>query len=362
MQESEYRRRRKLFRDLMRREGFHALLVTHLPDVRYLCGFSGSNGTVFLREDRGFFLTDFRYREQSKSEVRGLKVLVYDTDLEEVLLLALHGRDGTRIGFDPAALTYAEVTAMRRWLKGIARLAPIRGSMAALRARKSPAEVQTLRQGVRMAQEAFREALRGSGAWESEEDFALRLDLAGRKKGAEDRSFETIVAGGVRGAVVHAGPTRRRISGATVIDWGVVHRGYHTDTTRTIAFGKVPPALRKAHDLVLEAQERALEAVKPGARARDVDRAAREVIEQAGYGPYFGHGLGHGVGLEVHERPHVSQASGDVLEEGMVLTIEPGIYLPGKGGVRVEDMVLVTARGAEFLTTLPRTLDPSDYV
>lgn len=147
-----------------------------------------------------------------------------------------------------------------------------------------------------------------------------------------------------------------------VIDWGVVLDGYCTDATRTVAFGKVPAQLRKAHRLVLEAQERAVEMARPGVKARAVDAAAREVIDKAGYGEAFGHGLGHGVGLEVHERPYIGKTSRDVLEEGMVFTNEPGIYLPGVGGVRVEDMLLVTKDGAEPLTSLPRSLDPADYL
>jgi Xaa-Pro aminopeptidase len=146
-----------------------------------------------------------------------------------------------------------------------------------------------------------------------------------------------------------------------VVDWGVRYNGYYTDMTRTLAFGRIPPSLRKAYNVVIEAQERAIGMIRPGVKAADVDQAARGIIEKEGYGPYFGHGLGHGVGLEVHERPHIANMSRDVIEEGMVFTIEPGIYLPEKGGIRVEDMVLVKSGGAELLTTLPRSLDPSDY-
>ncbi len=343
-------------------EALDGLLLSHLPDVRYLCGFSGSSGMVLLMKDRGCLLTDFRYREQSAAEVRGLRVLVYEGRLEEVLLLALGGRKGMKLGFDPASMAYGEVVALRRWLKGAARLVPLKVSIALARSRKSRTEVENLRRGVNMAQEALRETLRECGGSSTEAGFALELDMAGRKRGAEDRAFETIVAGGRRGAMVHARPSTRRLAGAVVIDWGVAYRGYCTDCTRTLAFGRVPAVLRKAHALVLDARERALEAVRPGARARDVDRAAREAIEKGGYGPHFGHALGHGVGLEVHESPHVGPASRDVLEEGMVFTVEPGVYLPGVGGVRVEDMVLVTRHGAETLTTLPRSLDPGDYV
>jgi Xaa-Pro aminopeptidase len=215
---------------------------------------------------------------------------------------------------------------------------------------------------VDIAQEAFLDALRKVGEECTEFDLAASIDIAARRLGSERPSFDTIVAAGSRGAIVHAGPSRRRLRGVAVIDWGAEYGGYCSDSTRTVAFGKVPPRLARAHRLVLEAQERALERIRPGVKARDVDAAAREVIEKAGYGEAFGHGLGHGVGLEVHERPHVSPASRDIIEEGMVFTNEPGIYLPGVGGVRVEDMVYVTATGAEVLTTLPRSLDPSDYL
>ncbi|MDI6831812.1 MAG: M24 family metallopeptidase [Actinomycetota bacterium] len=244
----------------------------------------------------------------------------------------------------------------------MARLVPLKSSLAALRAPKSPSELELIRRGINIAQRAFREALRGIDGRTTETALAAAIDAVGRRLGAEAPSFETIVASGKRGALVHARPSRSRLTGAAIIDWGVVHEGYRTDCTRTLAVGRVPTELRRAHALVLEAQERALEVARQGVRAREVDGAARELIEKAGYGKAFGHGLGHGVGLEVHERPHVGAASRDVLEEGMVFTVEPGIYLPGVGGVRVEDMAVVTRDGAEILTTLPRTLDISDYV
>jgi len=266
------------------------------------------------------------------------------------------------LGFDPEHLPYAEVVRLRRALRGMARLVPLKSSLAALRAPKSPSELKLIRRGINIAQRAFREALRGIDGRTTETALAAAIDAVGRSLGAEAPSFETIVASGKRGALVHARPSRSRLAGAAVIDWGVVHEGYRTDCTRTLAVGRVPTELRRAHALVLEAQERALEVARQGVRARDVDGAARDLIEKAGYGKAFGHGLGHGVGLEVHERPHVGAASRDVLEEGMVFTVEPGIYLPGVGGVRVEDMAVVTRDGAELLTTLPRTLDISDYV
>jgi Xaa-Pro aminopeptidase len=378
----------------MRELGLDGLLVASLPDLRYLCGFSGSSGLALLLPRTGWFLTDFRYREQSTEEVVGLRTLVCPGSLGEGLrevlsrvragvpasgVLRAPGRGKSkvntlvlnrgssarrplRIGYDPHALTCAELSLYRRELRGMVWLVPLKTGLQTLRATKSQAEVETIKRGIRVSEAAFRETLRGLEKPATERELALELDFAARRLGAEAAAFETIVASGKRGALVHARPSHRRLSGAVVVDWGVVYEGYCTDCTRTLAWGRVTDELKKAHRAVLEARERALERVRPGARARDVDRAAREVLEKAGFGEAFGHGLGHGVGLEVHERPHVGPRSGDVLQEGMVFTVEPGVYLPGVGGVRVEDMVRVTPSGAEVLTRLPRSLDPSDYV
>lgn len=359
--EAEYAARRSRFREQSEREGLDGILVTHLPDIRYLCGFSGSSGMALLLRRRGYFLTDFRYREQSAQEVKGLKTVVYDTGPEGCLLRILDRYGRLKLGFDPALITYAGILSIRRHLRGKASLVPLKGSLALLRARKSRLELEKIRMGIRIAEKAFKEALSGVDGDTREVDLALAVDTAARMGGAEGPAFETIVASGPRGALVHASPSGRRLRGAVVVDWGVLHGGYCTDATRTVAFGRVPGELRKAHRLVLEAQERAMEKMVPGARAHDVDRAAREVIEKAGLGDAFGHGLGHGVGLEVHERPFLGKTSRDVLDEGMVVTNEPGIYLTGLGGIRVEDMVLVTSHGPEPLTTLPRALDPSAY-
>jgi Xaa-Pro aminopeptidase len=361
MDEREYASRRRRYRDFMAREKVDGLLLTNLADIRYLCGFTGSSGVILLLPGRGYLLTDPRYDQQSREEVTGCKAIIFESGLGEALARLIGKHSGSRLGFDADSLSYAQTLALRRDLKGIAHLAPLKDSPGLLRASKSRREVDIIEKAVHMAQAAFQEVLCGSEGAIKENELAMALDAAARRMGADGQSFETIVAGGPRGAMAHARPTARRLKGMVVVDWGIVWRGYHTDMTRTLAFGRAPSSLRRAHALVLEAQRRAMEKVKPGARARDVDRAAREVIEAAGYGDAFGHGLGHGVGLEVHERPWVSKASRDVLEEGMVFTLEPGIYIPGEGGVRVEDMVVVTRGGAALITTLPRALDTVEY-
>lgn len=362
IKDEEHAARRKEYRTLMRKESLDGILLTNLPDVRYLCGFSGSSGMVILLRERGYFLTDFRYREQSSLEVSGLRTVIYDKSTEEGVAGVLRRHAGSRLGFEPAYLSYAGVLAMRRHLKGVASLVPLRGSLTLLRARKSPYELGIIRNNIGIAEAAFKKTLGDVTTETREADLAAAVDSEARRMGAEGPSFETIVASGNRGALVHAPPTHRRLRGATVVDWGVLREGYRTDTTRTVSFGRVPLELRKAHRLVLDAQQRALEKVRPGVKTRDIDCAARETIYRAGYGAAFGHGFGHGVGLEVHEHPNLGKNSREVLEEGMVFTAEPGIYLPGIGGVRVEDMVLVTSHGPELLNTLPRSLNPEDYL
>ncbi|MGQ9536114.1 MAG: M24 family metallopeptidase [Actinomycetota bacterium] len=389
----EYAKRRKKFREVLRKQGLDGLLVTNLHDIRYLCGFSGSNALILLLRRSGYFMTDFRYSEQSREEVIGLRTLIYEVDFvtkAKEILAHLQERANQldietnrqsssmmiedpkkskfpahrllRIGFDPQALSCATYSLYRRQLKGVAKLLSIKMNMQTARAVKSTAEIEVVKRAIRIAEVAFREALVKRGERATEKELALEIEFAARREGAEGVAFETIVASGKRGALVHARPSGGKLAGAVVIDWGIVLEGYCTDCTRAVAFGRVPTELRKAHHLVVEAQERALERIRPGVKAAEVDRAAREVLEKAGYGKAFGHGLGHGVGLEVHEKPHLGPRSMDVLERGMIITVEPGVYLPGLGGVRVEDMVLVTSSGAEVLTRLPRSLEPSDYV
>lgn len=365
--EDEYRVRRRRLRELTRANRLDGMLVSGAAEVRYLCGFSGSSGMVLLLPRSGYFLTDFRYREQSRLEVVGLRIAICGEGFGEALKSILARRDagkeraGKRIGFDPHSLSCSDLAVLRSSLRGTAALVPLKTDLKVLRARKTRSEVEVIGKGLRVAEAAFRQALKRVGKRTTEWELALEVDFAARRRGAEAPAFETIVASGSRGALVHARPSRKRLAGAVVIDWGVVYEGYNTDCTRTLAFGRVPAELVKAHWLVLEARERALAAARPGVRACEVDRVAREVIERAGYGKAFGHGLGHGLGLEVHERPHVGPRSRDVLEEGMVFTVEPGVYLRGLGGVRVEDMVVVTANGVEVLASLPHSLNPSDY-
>lgn len=362
MSQNEYISRKKRYSEAAGREGLQALFISNLPDVRYLCGFTGSNGNILLMENRGYFFTDFRYREQAAGEVQGFEVIVYEGGLGPALAEVLRKREGITLGFDPATLSYAEVALLKKSLRGMARPKPIRFSTTWLRARKSSAEIRAIRRAVRVAEKSLLKGLALATPETTEAGFSVDLDFEARGMGAERSSFETIVATGTRGSIVHAKPTRKKLRGATVIDWGILYRGYCTDMTRTISFGNPTGTIKKIHAVVLKAQEAAIKKIKPGVKASDLDVAARAIIEEAGYGEHFGHALGHGVGLEVHERPYIAKTSRDVIEEGMVFTVEPGVYLPGKGGVRIEDMVLVTPDGCEMLSELPRSLELETYI
>ena len=362
MNNAEYDVRRKRFIEAQAKENLKAIFITHLPDVRYLCGFTGSNGNILLLQDKGYFLTDFRYKEQSALEVRGLKVIVYEEGLGEALARLLEKRPGMQIGFDGMTLSYAEAMLLRKSLRGIATVKPIKFSLTWLRAKKSRDELKIMRRAIKEAEESLIAALSRTNPDSKAIDLAVDLDMEARRRGAEGPSFETIVASGARGAMVHAKPSKMKLGGATIIDWGILYGGYCTDMTRTISFGNPAPGMKKVYEVVLKAQEAAIKKIRPGLKASQVDLTARKIIEKAGYGEYFGHSLGHGVGLEVHERPFIAKASRDTLEEGMVFTVEPGIYLPGKGGVRIEDMVVVTGQGAELLSSLTTSLYLEDYI
>ncbi|OFW59741.1 MAG: hypothetical protein A2Y75_04795 [Candidatus Solincola sediminis] len=294
--------------------------------------------------------------------MKGLEIAIYKAGLGEALANLFKKRSGMEIGFDPTTLSYADAMQLRRSLRGIARVKPIKFSPALLRAKKSKEELEIMKQAVTLAEKSLIKSLAFMNPEAREVDLAMDLDMQLRRHGGERQSFETIVASGSRGSMTHAQPSQKKLRGATVIDWGILYQGYCTDLTRTISFGRPAPGIKKIYDVVLRAQEAAIREIRPGVEARDIDLAARRSIEHAGYGEYFGHSLGHGVGLEVHERPFIARTSRDVLEEGMVFTVEPGIYIPGKGGVRIEDMVQVTAQGPELLSNLTRSLELEAYI
>jgi len=338
--------------------GLELLLVSAPVDVRYLTGFSGSNGVALVGPRMLRFLTDFRYVEQAAAEVDpAFERLEAPRTLLEGLPGALPEGE-LRLGFDSAHLSVAQHERLRQLLGSRAELVAAPGLVERLRAVKEPAEVERIREAARLADEALRALLERGLGGRSERQLALELEWEMRSRGARRASFETIVAAGAHAALPHARPRERRPHRGELllIDWGAELDGYCSDCTRTLALGRADDRARELHELVARAQRAGLEALAPGVPARQVDRAARAVIEAAGLGERFGHGLGHGVGLEVHEAPTLSPSSADALRAGNVVTIEPGVYLPGSAGVRIEDLVLLTDSGCEILSGLEKGL------
>jgi Xaa-Pro aminopeptidase len=345
------------------RLGLNALLVDAPVDLRYLTGFTGSNGlALVLNGSSGGhrFLTDFRYTVRSSVEVTG--PLLRETVTGELRdsVASLLSPDGGRLGFDEGKLT---VGAHRRLLEQMPKgweLVGCAGAIERLRAVKEASEVSSIAAACELADAALSEVLEGGLAGRTERQVAFALETRMRELGAESPSFGSIVAAGAHGALPHAQPREVEIPKDVLvtIDWGALHEGYCSDCTRTYATGEgTSEQAREVYALVLAAQERGLEVLRAGPNGREIDAAAREVIERGGQGERFGHGLGHGVGLDIHEAPRLSRtASQEPLVDGNVVTIEPGVYLPDALGVRIEDLAVVRPTGSDVLTRLPKAL------
>jgi Xaa-Pro aminopeptidase len=362
---AEGERAERLAKDLRERE-IDVLLVATPVNVRYLTGFTGTNGLALIDAGKAAahrFLTDFRYTTQSAAQVPDTfdREIVAGDMFEGVVetLTASTGEQG-RLGFDDASLTVKQHARLTELLGEGWELVPCTGLVEGLRAVKDAGEIDRIRAASRLADEALREMLEAGLVGRSERDVAIELELRMRRLGAEGASFPSIVAAGAHGALPHAEPRAREIrkDALLTIDWGALHEGYCSDCTRTYATGeRISARAREVYALVLEAQEQALVAVRAGPNGKELDAVARDLIEAAGEGDHFGHGLGHGVGLEVHEGPRLSRlASEDPLRVGNVVTVEPGVYLPGRLGVRIEDLVVVTDDGQEVLTRLSKEL------
>jgi len=338
--------------------GIDVLLVTNLINVRYLTGYTGSNGIALVGAGTRTFITDFRYVEQAAEEVdpafdrrRSAQRLL--EGIEEAL-----GAGELRLGFEATHMSVSEHARLRELLPCRIELVATSGLVEELRAVKQPDEVVAIRAAAALADEAFAELVAGGLTGHTERELGLKLEYEMRRRGASRPSFDPIVAAGPHGALPHARPRDEpvRAGELVVIDWGAQLDGYCSDCTRTLATGALDSEAVEIYQLVLDAQLAALEEMNPGAVGRDVDSVPRAAITAGGHGEHFGHGLGHGVGLEVHEAPRLAQASDTVLAPGNVVTVEPGIYIPGRFGVRIEDLVVVTDEGCEILTSVSKEL------
>ena len=338
--------------------GVDALLVTSRANIRYLTGFGGTNGVVLVGPDGATFLTDFRYTERAAPLEEYMDVRQVERDVMKAACahLAELAPGARRIGFESAHMTVAQ----HDRLAAAAPAPPVAttGAVERLREVKDADEQEAVRRSAALIEPVLEQVAGAGLVGRSERDVAWSIQEAFHVLGAEGLSFPSIVAAHEHGAQPHAEPGTDVIGPDTfvTIDLGCVLDGYCSDCTRTFATGSVPQRLRDAYDVCLEAQLAAMAAIRPGLSGKDADAVARDIIDRAGFGEHFGHPLGHGVGLEIHEDPRLSAVSAATLEPGMVVTVEPGIYLPGLGGVRIEDLVIVTEDGCERLTGYPKEL------
>jgi Xaa-Pro aminopeptidase len=352
--------RQNELREQLAAGGLDALLVSHLPNIRYLCGFTGSAGFLLVAESGSVFFTDVRYDTQAHDEVKGAKVVIARKALLSGLGEWFEARrkksKGWVIGIEADHITVAEKKRLAKLLPSRMRLRNASALVERNRVVKDREELGLIRAAVQLGATLFDRAVEVLKPGVKESEVAAEMEYAARRAGAEAMSFPTIIASGARSALPHGRATEQAVkSNAFVVcDFGVILAGYCSDQTRTVWVGSPSGTNRKeaqsAYEAVREAQEAAIATVRPGIRAGEVDEAARKVLRKAGLGRYFTHSTGHGVGLEIHESPRIAAGQKEVLQPGMVITIEPGVYFPGKWGVRIEDMVAVNEGGCEVLT------------
>lgn len=357
---SSRNRRWAAVRTAMRDAHIEALLVTHLPDVRWLAGFTGSNAALAVTARGAVLFTDGRYTTQAREETQGARVVIAKKSalMEACALLEKLAR---RAAFDPQHTSIADLGLMRSALSGTKRrgfFVPLQTPLvASLRMVKDAAELALMREAAHLGCLLFEEVLCRMEPGLPEIAIAAELEFLARGMGAEGMSFETIVASGPRSALPHGRATQARLprKGFVTLDFGVILNGYCSDMTRTVHLGGASREERFAYDSVLAAQEAAVAAVRPRATCGEIDEAARGVLRKAGLAKYFTHSTGHGVGLEIHEQPRLAAGQDTQLEPGMIITIEPGVYLPARFGIRIEDMVAVTRSGGQVLTPVAKS-------
>ncbi len=336
--------------------GVEGILFFDMANIRYLTGFTGSEGVLFIGRREPVLLIDGRYVTQAKRETEACEILLF-TDKTEGIARLLKDLSVKVVGFESQALTYDAYEKLQREAEGIS-FKPLSDEIGPIRARKDSDEISLLKEAAKIAARALTATLKTVKPGVSERTIAFSLEVNMRDEGSEKPSFETIVAAGDNSSMPHAKPGESELQNGdfVVIDYGAVYRGYHSDETCTVGVGTISDEQEKVYGIVKNAHDHAIDAVKAGVSCKEIDSIARNYIEERGFGSHFSHGTGHGVGLEVHEAPTVSARSTDRLEEGMIITVEPGIYLPGQWGVRIEDTLLVEKDGCEILTKMSKDL------
>ncbi|MCR2803128.1 M24 family metallopeptidase [Paenibacillus soyae] len=347
----------KKLRGLLDEKGLEALLIASPYNRRYITGFTGSAGYALITSAESYFLTDFRYRVQAAEQLTGFQVIEHGTSpLEEIR--ALLEKSGIRkLGFEQEHVSYGEFIQWGGLLGGI-ELVPAAGLVEKLRMIKDEAELQIMQEAADLADRTFKHITGVLATGMRETDIALEMEVFMRSHGATSSSFDTIVASGERSALPH-GVASGRLIGVdefVKLDFGAYYNGYCSDLTRTVVIGKPSEKHKEIYNIVLEAQLHALEHIRPGMSGLEADVLCRDIIAKYGYGDNFGHGTGHGLGMEIHEAPRLSRLSDTILTPGMTVTVEPGIYVPGFGGVRIEDDIVITESGIKILTSSPKDL------
>lgn len=349
-------RRLEDFRQKLDELGLSAALISRPANIFYLSGFSGTDACLYVDLDKAYLVSDFRYAEQAKKELKEVCFCLREGPMAEALAACLD-RSVSRLGFE-AADSHSFFTSLKKAFPSRLAFWPIDQILAKARRVKDEEEIEAIAQAARMADQAFLELAGKIGPGVTEKELAAHLEFFMRRSGADRTSFDTILASGPRSSLPHGLASDKIISDneLLLIDFGCQYGGYCSDMTRTVSSGRPSDQERAIYQIVHQAQEKALEGVRAGVAVSHLDSLARGVIDKAGYGDYFGHALGHGVGLEVHEAPSLSQGDTSILEENMVITIEPGIYLPQAFGVRIEDLIRVKADGFEFLSRAKKSL------
>lgn len=327
-----------------------ALLVTNPINRRYITNFTGTAGVALISAEEAFFITDFRYTEQATEQVKDFTVIEHKGSIEEEIQKQLKTLGIEKLGFEQNDVTFSAYQNYKKQLK--VQLVPVSGLIENLRLIKTDEEISVLKRAAEIADEAFEHIQSFLKPGAREIDIANELEFFMRKQGATSSSFDMIVASGERSALPHGVASEKEIQSGELVtmDFGALYQGYCSDITRTVAVGEISEQLREIYDVVLSAQLNGVEKIKAGMTGKEADATTRDIIVEKGYGEYFGHSTGHGIGLEIHEEPRLSTMADVVLKPGMVVTVEPGIYLPGIGGCRIEDDIVITETGNERLT------------
>ena len=348
----------KRLREKLNQENLDLLLVTSLTNIRYLCGYTGSNGILLISKDKAVFLTDFRYKEQVKKEVQSAEIKIPPKELFSFLpeIDLLKGKR-IKAGFEERYLTFQLYQRLKTLLPQVLWV-PTENLVESLLVTKDEEEIKKIKKAADISAKAYQEILPFFRPGTKESDIAAELEYRIKRNGGTGSAFEPIVASGLRSAMPHARASSKILKKGefVTLDFGASYDGYVCDITRTVVLGNATPRQKKIYNLVLKAQTKAIEEARSGMKGFELDKVSRDIIKRAGYQEYFGHGLGHGIGLLVHDSPGINTKSQEILKPGMVITIEPGVYLPGWGGVRIEDDVLITRNGCKVLTHIDREL------